>query len=99
MKFKFNEKYNTIAAYFVIVFTICILILLLIFRFDIFWEQFLKIMKILSPIIWGVSIAYLLNPLMKKIELILAKLINRKKNIQKLFVHLLFFSLLFLLQL
>ncbi len=80
MKFKFNEKYNTIAAYFVIVFTICILILLLIFRFDMFWAQFLKIMKILSPIIWGISIAYLLNPLMKKIELILAKLINRKKE-------------------
>ncbi len=80
MKFQFNSKYNTIAAYAVIVFSICLLLIMFAFRIEIFTTVFSKIISVSSPIIWGFVIAYLLNPLVKKCESLLGKLINRKKE-------------------
>ncbi|MBR6617541.1 MAG: AI-2E family transporter [Oscillospiraceae bacterium] len=80
MKFQFNSKYNTIAAYAVIVFAICLLLVMVAFRIEIFSTAFSKIIGVSSPIIWGFVIAYLLNPLVKKCEILLGKVINRKKE-------------------
>lgn len=80
MKFHFNSKYNTIAAYAIIVFAICLLMIMVAFRIEIFTTAFSKIIAVSSPIIWGFVIAYLLNPLVKKCEQFLGKAINRKKE-------------------
>lgn len=80
MKFHFNSKYNTIAAYAVIIFAICLLLVMFAFRIEIITTISSKIISVSSPIIWGFVIAYLLNPLVKKCEKLLGKLINRKKE-------------------
>ncbi len=79
MKFHFNSRYNTIAAYAIIVFAICLLLIMFAFRIEIFTTIFSKIISVSSPIIWGFVIAYLLNPLVKNVEKLLGKVINRKK--------------------
>jgi predicted PurR-regulated permease PerM len=84
MKFEFNKRYNTIALYSIIVFAICLLMIMIAFRIEIFTNAFSKIISVSSPIIWGFVIAYLLNPLMKKIENLLGKFINRKKPHKRL---------------
>lgn len=80
MKFNFNTRYNTIALYAIIVFAVCLLMIMVAFRIEIFTSAFSKIISVSSPIIWGFVIAYLLNPLMKQIEKLLGKAINRKKT-------------------
>ncbi len=84
MKIKFNYKYNTISAYVLITFTLCLLVLIMIFKFSIIQVYLSKILKILAPIIWGLVMAYLLNPLMKFIEKYVSKLTNRKKERKRL---------------
>ena len=80
MKIKFNYKYNTISAYVLITFTLCLLVLIMIFKISIIQVYLSKIMKILAPITWGLVMAYLLNPLMKFIEKYVSKITNRKKE-------------------
>lgn len=80
MKIKFNSKYNTVSAYVVITFAICLMMLVLIFKFSIIQIYLSKILKILAPIIWGLVMAYLLNPMLKFIEKHISKLTNRKKE-------------------
>ncbi len=79
MKFDFNTRYNTIALYAIIVFAVCLLMIMVAFRIEIFTSAFSKIISVSSPIIWGFVIAYLLNPLMKQIEKLLGRVINRNK--------------------
>ena len=80
MKFRFNSKYNTIAAYVVIVFAICLLLAMLVTRFDRFSSVLSTVFKVLSPIIWGLIIAYLLNPIMVRLDKFLTPIINKKKE-------------------
>lgn len=80
MKFQFNSRYNTIAAYAIIVFSICLLLIMVAFRIEIFTNAFSKIVSVASPIIWGFVIAYLLNPAMKLMEKLLGKALNRRKE-------------------
>lgn len=71
MKIKFNEEYNTRAVYVIIVFTICIVVKLVI---DNIWNIFSglgSILSVMSPIIWGVVIAFLMNPMLNLSEKIL----------------------------
>ncbi|MBR3022837.1 MAG: AI-2E family transporter [Oscillospiraceae bacterium] len=84
MKIKFNEKYNTIAYYTVMVFAICILIVLLAFRFDSFLGIVGSIFKAISPVIWGFVIAYIMQPLVRTIERFLTIRILKKKKQSKL---------------
>ncbi|MFR0880829.1 MAG: AI-2E family transporter [Oscillospiraceae bacterium] len=79
-KFNFNPRHNTIAAYCVIVFAVCLLLVALVFKYSTFIYYFHKIFKVLSPIIWGLVIAYLLNPIMVAFEKPLKKLVCRKRE-------------------
>lgn len=80
MKVHFNSRYNTIAVYAILVFAACLLLIMFAFRIEIFSAAFSKIVSVSSPIIWGFVIAYLLNPLVKRLEKIFGKVINRKKE-------------------
>lgn len=79
MKFNFNSKYTTIAAYALIVFAICLLLVSFVFRFDEYSSYVRLIFDVLSPIIWGFVLAYLLNPITKFLEKYLSKLICKNK--------------------
>ncbi len=89
MKIKFNSKYNTISAYFVIVFVICTLIVTMIIRYEAFMGIVNKVLKVLSPIIWGLVIAYLLNPVMVRMDKYIALALNKKKEHKKSFIRVL----------
>lgn len=84
MKLRFQTRYNTVAAYVVIVFVLCLLVGAAVFRIDEIWGYAQKILSTLSPVVWGLAIAYLLNPLMLFFEKLLKKLICRKKPHDKL---------------
>lgn len=55
MKIKFNVKSNTIAVYCIIVFAVCLLLSAVVFKYNVFLYYFNKIIKALSPVIWGFS--------------------------------------------
>jgi len=102
MKIKFNSKYNTVSAYVVLTFTACLLVVIMMFKFAVVKYYISKLMKISAPIIWGFVLAYILNPLMKLFERVLAKVICRKKERPRLLrtlsiflVMLCFFALIF----
>ena len=80
MKIKFNVKYNTIAFYTVLVFAVCILLVLLAFRLDVFISVIRRIMTAISPVIWGLVIAYIMNPLVRKLESVLSRKVFKKKK-------------------
>lgn len=80
MKFKFNSKYNAIAVYCIIVFAACLLLVALVFKYNTFLNYFNKILSVLSPVIWGICIAYLLNPFMMFCERHLKKWFCKKKD-------------------
>lgn len=84
MKFDFNRKYNTIAAYVIICFAVCLLLVIAAFRFESFRGVISQIFGVLSPILWGIVIAYLLNPLMKVIERLFTRWFCKKKPHKRL---------------
>lgn len=85
MKFKLNEKYNTIAIYSIGVFVICLLLVSLIFKASSFFPYISKFLSICSPIFIGIAIAYILSPVADFFEGILNKTIGKKLSSQKLF--------------
>ncbi len=80
MKPEFNKKYNTIAAYVLIVAAILISYILLI----IFWKDVKSaigsLIGLLSPFFYGFAIAYILNPVYNLLTDILKKLFCSKKR-------------------
>ena len=69
MKFDFNRKYNTIAAYVLIVAAILISYILVIIYWDSISNVFASFLKTVSPFLYGFAIAYILNPIYKRCEL------------------------------
>lgn len=68
MKVNWNKKYTTVAAYALTVIIISILFVVFVFKFDNFKQTFSWVGKIGAPIICGIVIAYILNPLMMWLE-------------------------------
>ena len=84
MKFRFNFHYNTIAAYVVLVFAVCLALVAVVFRFSALMAYVHRLFKVIAPITWGIVIAYLSTPLLTFFEKYLKKWINRKKEHNKL---------------
>lgn len=84
MKVDWNKKYNTIAVYSVITFFVCLLLYLVLKNVAVIGGIISKALDVTSPIIWGIVIAYLINPIMLWTEKALAKLTSRKKPHAKL---------------
>ncbi len=84
MKINWNEKYNTISAYTILTFTICVLVSAVILNFTAIGDILGKIFDVASPLIWGLVIAYLLNPVMVWIEKHLKRFTKKKKPKPKL---------------
>ncbi len=80
MKFRFNPKHNTIAAYCIIVFAVCLLLVAFVFKYATFINYGKKLISVLSPVIWGICIAYILNPFMMFCERHYKKWFCKKKD-------------------
>lgn len=64
MKINWNRKYSTVAVYALLVIAVSVLFVVFVFKFDSFMDTFSWVGRIGAPIICGVVIAYILNPLM-----------------------------------
>lgn len=83
-KFEFSKKGTTAAAYTVIVFAICLVMVFCVFRWRTIVNYAASIISVFSPIIWSVVIAYLLNPVVNFFERHLRKIVCRKKERSKM---------------
>lgn len=84
LKVDFNRKYTTISVYCIITFAVCLAMVLVCVCFPAISGYIQKFFKVIAPIIWGIVIAYICNPIMKFIERYLKKVIERKKPHKKL---------------
>lgn len=68
MKINWNRKYTTVAVYALSVIIISVLFVVFVFKFDSFKDTFSWVGSVAAPLICGVVIAYILNPLMMWLE-------------------------------
>ena len=68
MKINWNKKYTTIAIYSLIVLAAAVLFVVFVFKFDSISAGFSWVGAVAAPVICGVIIAYILNPLMMLLE-------------------------------
>lgn len=68
IKLNWNTKYTTIAVYSLIVVIAAVLFVVFIFRYESFAQWFSWLLKIMAPIICGLVVAYILNPLVNFFE-------------------------------
>lgn len=68
MKVNWNKKYTTIAIYALAVIALAVLFVRFVFKFDEFAAAFSWVGSVAAPIICGVVIAYIFNPLMMYLE-------------------------------
>ncbi|MCM1023127.1 MAG: AI-2E family transporter [Prevotella sp.] len=97
MKIDFNRKYNTIAAYCVGTFAVCLALVLVCIGFPTISGYIKAFFKVIAPVTWGVVIAYVCNPIMKFFERTAVKLFCKKKPRPKLCRYLSVFISMFLL--
>ncbi len=72
-----NKKYNTIAAYALIIIAISVLFVVFVFNLDSFTKGVSWVGSVAAPIICGIIIAYILNPLVMLLE---NKVFKKLKN-------------------
>ena len=68
MKIEWNKKYTTIAIYALIVLILAVLFVVLVFKFDSISEGLSWVSAVAAPIIAGIVVAYIFNPLMMFFE-------------------------------
>ncbi len=84
MKLKLDVKYFKIALYATGVICFSILFYMLLENTGKFTDMAAKIGSLLVPFLYGFVIAYLLNPILKKTETLLSRLLERKKAYPRL---------------
>lgn len=68
MKIEWNKKYTTVAIYALIVIALSVLFVVFVFRFKSFADGFSWVGSVVAPVVCGLVIAYVLNPLMMYFE-------------------------------
>lgn len=79
LKIDFNRKYNTISAYCIFTFAICLIFVIVCLKSSVIGGYISEFFRVIAPVTWGVVIAYICNPLMKFFERVFAKVIEKKK--------------------
>lgn len=86
MKLYTNKRYNTIALYAVLVIAINVLIVVAVFKFGTILQILSVLIRVLMPLIWGLVIAFLMNPIMVRLDNLFANKIAknpvRKKTLR-----------------
>ena len=80
MKLYTNKKYTTIAVYAIIVIAVNVVIVTAIFKFNTILSILSKMIEVLMPIIWGLALAFLMNPLMVTTERLYQKVVKKPKR-------------------
>lgn len=75
-----NKRYNTIAAYVLAVIAISMLMVICIFKFTAIWSIISKAISVMSPVIWGFAIAFILNPVMKFSDKFISTKVFKKRS-------------------
>lgn len=85
MKIQKNHNYFTIAIYTFVTAVAIIICYLILSNLKGFGKNFTDFLGVFTPFIWGISIAYVLNPLMKWIERHLSKIkkLNSKRKVKR----------------
>lgn len=78
LPFKPNKEYKTISLYVGAVCAIIITLALLLFRFSAVREGFSLFISALSPVLFGAVFAYLLRPLVRRLETLFHRFIKRR---------------------
>lgn len=84
MKLYTNKRYNTLAKYVLLIIAITMLMILAIINIRGIKASLGELLRVLSPVIWGFVIAFLLNPIMKNLEKFMYRYIFKKKSRSKL---------------
>ncbi|MCC8196173.1 MAG: AI-2E family transporter [Ruminococcus sp.] len=79
MRFFDDKKYNKIFGYCFAFITVVLLVVLALFQWDTVSSFFRNILSVLEPVIWGLVIAFIMNSMVKRTEIILGKTVFRKK--------------------
>ncbi len=79
MRFFDNKKYNKIFGYCFAFITIVLLVVLFLFQWDTVRSFFGNILSVLEPILWGLVIAFIMNSMVRRTEIILSKTVFKKK--------------------
>ena len=66
MKVDWNSKYTTVSVYTVITFAICLALVIVVSKFSVIMGALGTVLGTISAVIWGIAIAYLLNPVMMR---------------------------------
>lgn len=77
------RPYLAVALLTFIVVCLCMVVFFILYRFDAVHSAWKKVMGVLQPVIIGVVIAYLINPIMKFIERHLNKLLEKRMTNEK----------------
>lgn len=83
MKFYSNRKYPTIAAYAAMVIAVNVLLVLALFNFSSIMEGLNKLLTVLQPVIWGLVIAFLTDPIMQTTSVLLEKWLYKNDEQRK----------------
>lgn len=82
---KYTDKnHGVIVKSILFIVAVSLLMVVFVWKFDGFLEYVEEITSVLSPVIWGCVIAFLLNPLMKTLEKLMTKYIFKKNPHKKL---------------
>ncbi|MDE6775757.1 MAG: AI-2E family transporter, partial [Ruminococcus sp.] len=84
MKVIWNTKYTTVSVYTVITFSACLIVYGIIFNFTVIGEYVNQFLDIIAPILWGLAISYLVNPIMMWLEKRVKKITEKNKPHPKL---------------
>lgn len=79
MKKYTDRRYNKIATYVLAIIAVTMIMVICIFKFSTIWSILGNFLSVLSPIIWGFAIAFVLNPVMSRIDKFIEKYIFKKK--------------------
>ena len=74
MKFYANKKYQTIAVYAAVVIAVNVLLVLALYNFSSIVDSIYNFFNVIQPVIWGLVIAFLTNPIMEKTSKLMSKL-------------------------
>lgn len=81
MKLYTNRKYTAVAVYAGIVIALNVLLVVAVFKFSSIMSLLGNLISVLNPVIWGLVIAFLMNPIMVKFEqLFRRKLVNKREK-------------------
>lgn len=84
MKIRANRKYTTIAFYATAVIAVNVLLIVAVLKFSTIMKVISALVSAMSPVIWGLAIAFLMNPLMVNFEKFVRKRIYKKEGGSKL---------------